>query len=233
MYNITCKFIYIIPCAIGIYWWQETFIQQVNRSLGLLVCVLGFGTFLGAFAKLREITIGFMSFCSSIRLSARLSVWNNSTPAGRIFTKFEVRGFFSKFCRENSSLTIKQISQIYFWNKILHVSGSSSVHYQEFFTVNTATVNVNKPVWYLPLQCVQWKTPDGGQRNCPKHAEFYSKNKFEKLVHLVGFIIRISHDARSPDRQKFKCHYIPPKMTGTLHEELCTFMIISAEFFSE
>ena len=25
---------------------------------------------------------------------------------------------------------------------------------------------------------------------CPKHEEFYSKNKFEKLVHLVGFIIR-------------------------------------------
>ena len=34
------------------------------------------------------------------------------------------------------------------------------------------------------------KTPDDGQRNCPKHVEFYSKNKFEKLVHLVGFIIR-------------------------------------------
>ena len=49
--------------------------------------------------------------------------------------------------------------------------------------------------------CVQWKTPDDGQRNYPKHVEFYSKNSFEKLVHLVGFIIRISHDARSPDRQ--------------------------------
>jgi len=24
----------------------------------------------------------------------------------------------------------------------------------------------------------------------PKHVEFYSKNKFEKLVHLVGFILR-------------------------------------------
>jgi hypothetical protein len=36
--------------------------------------------------------------------------------------------------------------------------------------------------------CVQWKTPDDGQRNCPKHADFYSKNKFEKLVHPVGFI---------------------------------------------
>ena len=33
------------------------------------------------------------------------------------------------------------------------------------------------------------KTPDVGQRNCPKHIEFYSKNKFEKLMHTVGFII--------------------------------------------
>ena len=33
------------------------------------------------------------------------------------------------------------------------------------------------------------KTSDDGHRNCPKHVEFYSKNKFEKLVHLVGFII--------------------------------------------
>jgi len=33
-------------------------------------------------------------------------------------------------------------------------------------------------------------TPDDGQRNWPKHAQFQFKNKFEKLVHLVGFIIR-------------------------------------------
>jgi len=46
-----------------------------------------------------------------------------------------------------------------------------------------------------------------GQRNCPKHVEFYSKNKFEKSVHLVGFIIRIYHDARSPERQ-IKFHFI-------------------------
>ena len=29
------------------------------------------------------------------------------------------------------------------------------------------------------------------QKTCPKHVDFYSKNKFEKLVRLVGFIIRI------------------------------------------
>ena len=48
----------------------------------------------------------------------------------------------------------------------------------------------NRPVWHIPLTCVQWETPDDGQRNCPKRVEFYSKNKFEKLVHLVDFIIR-------------------------------------------
>jgi len=48
---------------------------------------------------------------------------------------------------------------------------------------------------------VQWKTSDDGQRNCLKHEEFYSKNKSEKLVHLVGFIIRIYHDARSLECQ--------------------------------
>jgi len=35
------------------------------------------------------------------------------------------------------------------------------------------------------------KTPDEGQKTCLKHVEFYSKNKFEELVHLVGFITRI------------------------------------------
>jgi len=50
--------------------------------------------------------------------------------------------------------------------------------------------SVSKPVWHIPLLCVQWETPDDGQRNCPKHVEFHSKNKFQKLVHLFGFIIR-------------------------------------------
>jgi hypothetical protein len=43
--------------------------------------------------------------------------------------------------------------------------------------------------------------PDDGQRNCPKHAEFRSKNECEKLVHIVGFIVRIYHDAWSHERQ--------------------------------
>jgi len=55
---------------------------------------------------------------------------------------------------------------------------------------------------YTIAVCTVKKIPDDGQMNCPKHAEFYSKNKLEKLVHLVGFIIRIYLDARSPESQK-------------------------------
>jgi hypothetical protein len=38
-------------------------------------------------------------------------------------------------------------------------------------------------------------------RDCAKHVEFYSKNKFKKIVHLVCFIIRIYHNARSSECQ--------------------------------
>ena len=67
---------------------------------------------------------------------------------------------------------------------------SSSVHRQEFFTVHTAMV------YTYVIQV---------------HVEFYSKNKFEKLVHLVCFIIRIYHDARSPERQirQIVCFELP------------------------
>ena len=37
-------------------------------------------------------------------------------------------------------------------------------------------------------------------RGTVRKMQFHSKNKFEKLVHLVGFIIKIHNDARSPER---------------------------------
>jgi len=32
------------------------------------------------------------------------------------------------------------------------------------------------------LLCIQYYTPDDGQKTCPKHVEFYSKNKFVKII---------------------------------------------------
>jgi len=94
---------------------------------------------------------------------------------------------------------------------VLHCTHSSGICHTVLFTAFEQDQDgvlswsysqaVSKPVWRIPLLCVQWKTPDDRQRKCLKHVEFYSKNKFEKLVHLVGFMIRIYHDARSHERQ--------------------------------
>jgi len=48
--------------------------------------------------------------------------------------------------------------------------------------------------------------------------QFYSKNKFEKLVHLVGFIIRIYRDARSPERQITCSVIMLPESSGKKNE---------------
>ena len=45
--------------------------------------------------------------------------------------------------------------------------------------------------------CCVYSENDDGQRNCPKHVEVYSKNKFEKLVRLAGFIIRTIENVAS------------------------------------
>ena len=68
-------------------------------------------------------------------------------------------------------------------------------------TSSALTLLASCMTYAIAMCAVKKKTPDDGQRNCPKHVEVYSKNNFQKLVHLVGFIIRIYHDARSPERQ--------------------------------
>jgi len=75
-------------------------------------------------------------------------------------------------------------------NGICHTGLLTTCEQDQNVPSRSCSQAVSKPVWHTPLLCVQWKTPADGQRNCPKHVEFHSKNKFEKLVHLVGFIIR-------------------------------------------
>ena len=62
---------------------------------------------------------------------------------------------------------------------------------------------VSKRVWNIPFLCVQWKTPDNEQRNCAKNVEFYSKNKFEELVHPVAFTIRTSEHVNHEEEHSF------------------------------
>jgi hypothetical protein len=83
-----------------------------------------------------------------------------------------------------------------------HVSGILFAHHQ-FSTVHSALANFvrvlmtaskqrqdrtalqfhpdstwkrsSKPARNLPVPNVQWKTPDDGQRGCPKHVDFYNR----------------------------------------------------------
>jgi len=124
-----------------------------------------------------------------------------------------------------------------FLEKTLHVSDSSSVHHQKFFTVHTAMVHVCivEVCWQLASRIRTRPDPArklsanevlkllaSCQRTCVTCSiaacivkkllmmdratlrnlySFIPKNKFEKLVHLVVYIIRIYHNARSLERQ--------------------------------
>ena len=97
----------------------------------------------------------------------------------------------------------------FFWNVTLHVSDGLSAHHQEFKTVHTATcicqtdtavcllagtaskqTAVN--VWQMPVAvCTvlnSWWWTERQSKTC--RVSF--QNKFDTLVHLVGFTIEIS-----------------------------------------
>jgi len=63
-------------------------------------------------------------------------------------------------------------------NGICHAGLLTACKRDQYGTSWSFLQAVNKPAWHIPLLCLQWKTPDDGQRNCPKYVEFYSKNKF-------------------------------------------------------
>jgi hypothetical protein len=80
--------------------------------------------------------------------------------------------------------------------RTLHVSDSFSVHHQESSTVHTA-IGICHIGFADCLLASSARLLMMDRRNCLKHVELYSTNKFEKVVHLVGFIIRIYHGSKT------------------------------------
>jgi hypothetical protein len=95
-----------------------------------------------------------------------------------------------------------------FWNENLHVSDSSSVRHQQLFTVHSAMVYVIQTAFEQQDQlllllesclqtCMTYTTAECTVNNSWRWTEelsetcrFSFQNKFEKLIHLVGFIRR-------------------------------------------
>jgi len=59
-------------------------------------------------------------------------------------------------------------SKFLFWNETLHISDSSSIHYQEFSTVHTAMVHVTQVCWQLASRIrrmeLQFHPPDPARK---------------------------------------------------------------------
>jgi hypothetical protein len=92
--------------------------------------------------------------------------------------------------------TIRRVLLLYFEQFLCRSSGVFHRTHNNGVWCSFLNLLVSCPqnfmTYIIPFLCVQWKTPDNGQRNRPKHVEIHSKNKFEKLVHPVGFIVRNS-----------------------------------------
>jgi len=64
-------------------------------------------------------------------------------------------------------------------SRVFHCTHSNGVCHTGLLT--DCEQAVSKPVWHIPLLCVQWRTPDDGQRDCPKHVEFYFQEKIGEI----------------------------------------------------
>jgi len=54
-------------------------------------------------------------------------------------------------------------------------------------------------LWHMPLLCVQWKTADDGQRNCPKHVELYD------IYHCCVYSEKLLMMDRGTVRNMYNC----------------------------
>ena len=86
--------------------------------------------------------------------------------------------------------TRRTISQIYFFNKTLHVSNSSSVHHQEFFTVYAAVVYVIQVCWQLASRIRTFR-PDPARKLSANLYDIYHCCVYsEKFLMMDGGTVR-------------------------------------------
>ena len=98
------------------------------------------------------------------------------------YNKTNLRHLFLKFILEWDSTCFGQF--LCPSSRVLHCTHSNGICHSVLLTAFEQDQDgtpwswsqaVRKPVWHIPLLCVQWKTPEDGQRNYPTHVEFHSK----------------------------------------------------------
>ena len=91
----------------------------------------------------------------------------------------------------------------------LSIIGCFSLYTQQWYTSYRFADSLRarklsaKPVWHSIAVCTVWNSR-WWTEELSEICRVLFQNKFEKLVHLVGFTIRMYHDARSSEHQKRK-----------------------------
>ena len=105
------------------------------------------------------------------------------------------------------------ISQIYFGMKLYMFRTVRLSIIRSLFTVHSAMAYVIQPVWHIPLLSVQWINSWWWTDELSETCRVSCQNKFVKLVHKVGFIIKrtvVIHDTLLICTSCVLIHSIPP-----------------------
>jgi len=155
--------------------------------------------------KTSTIYINSKMECSDMKGALKMSKSRDQTNGIPVF----VINYRTFSLTKVNILCIQEIIQTALLKNILQWSS----YWSAFFLIIMqfyVTVLIIKPTRCTNLSnlFLEWNSTCFRQYHCLKHVEFHSKNKFEKLVHLVGFIIRIYYDARSSEcKIIYQCLY--------------------------
>jgi hypothetical protein len=104
-------------------------------------------------------------------------------------------------------------------------SGVYSLYTQQWYmscrfvdSFRAGPVWIYKPVWPIPLLSVQWINSWWWTEELPKTCRVSCENKFVKLVHLVGFIIKKFVKMHGHTNVKYPMVDLPPaRLSVTSH----------------
>jgi hypothetical protein len=131
---------------------------------------------------------GFVAFCIAVNLHSawHKSTWPCSTDPVSVthFSNCALEKPYRSNVMKKQMQLQRRFSAHFFFCFFLylqykrHLYGTVQSTDDRKYLTHTLSSPRFSAVWHIPLLCVQYKTPDDGQKNCPKHEEFHSKNKF-------------------------------------------------------
>jgi len=120
-------------------------------------------------------------------------------------------------CRQLSSRSICSCSTA-FYKPVWHILLLSVKWINSWWwSIRSCSTAVYKPVWHIPLLSVQWINSWWWREELSETSRVSWQNKFVKLVHLVGFIIKKEVWFNFPSAHRTQLLILCPSPTQSQH----------------